>query len=310
VEAEIAEKAPEPEAEPVKVEEVEPEEAAAEAVAEPVVEEAPPATVEDPVEEKAPEIAEEPAVEEPHEVEAEKPVEAIPDAHVPEAEPAVEQAAEPEPAAEEKPVTAAASEKGNVDIPSIVEDSSMVEAKALGYIPDAYLRDIVENYAKNIAVKVKLIKVFRDGAVKEETFTRLFNSYQEAGKIWQSRLSEQTAEVADKIADLEDAYAEAERSLELLEVRKAVGDASEEEYAVKIPAVKWDLNHLDLVISESRKKQAYLESLGGVISKEELAELRESASLLYNTVDALHIGNDEAMVRVKETLYEAIRVLG
>jgi hypothetical protein len=198
----------------------------------------------------------------------------------------------------------------NLEISSAVEDTSMVETKAIEYVPDAYMNDVVEHVARSIALKIRLVKLFREGEMKEETFSRLFGQYVDDGKVWINRRDELCKEASEKIEEVESAYAAAEDVLEELEVRKTIGDASPEEYNLKLPAVKWDLDYYDLIISERRKKLEYLERLGNIMSESELKDLREQASVQYNTVDALEFDDDEKLPKIKETLYESIKLLG
>ena len=93
-------------------------------------------------------------------------------------------------------------------------------------------------------------------------------------------------------------------------MRRAIGDASEEEYSVKLPAFKWDLEHCDRVVGELVAKLAYLEGLGGVLGEVELGVLRGLAGVQLNTVDALGVESEELFGRVKESLIQSVKLLG
>ena len=184
------------------------------------------------------------------------------------------------------------------------------EAQSKGYIPDPLLKDLMENLAKNIALKLKLVKLYRDGVVKEETFTKIFDEYSKEGKIWSSRREELIKKNSDDIEEIEDAYNSATEGLELLEIKRSIGDVSPLEYEAKAPGYRWDIDHFDFIVVDKKNKIAYLENVGGAMSREELKDLRELASLEYNTLDALQISRDETLSSIKESLYEAIKVLG
>jgi len=218
-----------------------------------------------------------------------------------------------------EPITVATSEpatteppavKGNIEISNITEDTTMTEARTLGFVPDDYMRDVVEHVAKNLALKVRLAKLFREGDMKEETFKKLFTSYIEDGNAWNTRREELHTEVSEEIDRVGGNFAAAEDALELLEVRKTIGDASEEEYNVKLPAIKWELNNHDSILSESQKKLVYLEDIGKVLPEKELKELQETASTQYNTIDALQVEDEDLLAKVKDSLYEALKLLG
>ncbi len=184
------------------------------------------------------------------------------------------------------------------------------ETQSKGYAPDPLLKDLMENLAKNIALKLKLVKLYRDGVVKEETFTKIFDEYSKEGKIWSSRREELLKKHSEDIEEIEDAYTNATEALELLEIKRSIGDVSPLEYEAKAPGYRWDIDHFDFLVVDKKNRIAYLENVGDAMSKEELKELRELASLEYNTLDALQISRDETLSSIKESLYEAIKVLG
>ena len=146
--------------------------------------------------------------------------------------------------------------------------------------------------------------------MKEDTFTKLFNNITQDEANWNARYSEITQEATEKISEAKIAHQTAEEAYELIEVRRAIGEASEEEYNVKLPALKWDLEHCDGVISERLGKLAYLGGLGGVLGDVELGVLRGLAGVQFNTVDALGVESEELFGRVKESLYQSVKLLG
>jgi hypothetical protein len=199
--------------------------------------------------------------------------------------------------------------------PTETEATEMVEeiqeeTKGKEYIPDPLLKDLVENLAKNISLKLKLVRLYRDGIVKEETFTRMFDEYSKEGKIWSSRREELLNKYNTDVEEIEGEYTNASDALELLEIKKSIGDVSELEYEAKAPGYRWDIEHFDYLVGDKKNRIAYLENVGGAMSNEELKELRELASLEYNTLDALQVSKDETLSSIKESLYEAIKILG
>jgi hypothetical protein len=252
-----------------------------------------PPVVEVKAEEKAPEPT-------PMVVEEPKPVEITPLA------PSMPQAAPVE--APSEPLSKGA-EASKIETAEMVEEYQE-EAQSKGYVPDPFSKDLVENLAKNIALKLKLVKLYRDGVVKEETFTKIFDEYSREGKIWSSRREELLKKQSTDVEEMDEAYSNASEALELLEIKRAIGDVSKLEYEAKAPSYRWDIDHLDFLVADKKNRITYLEDVGGAMSKEELKELRELASLEYNTLDALQISKDETLSNIKESLYEAIKVLG
>jgi len=275
----------------------------------------------------------EPVIETPAQPIEPPPEPTITEAKEPEAttlEPATEvKAEEPQPVEETKPVVESppTPTEQPKPAPTVSEslstgiEASQIEAVELveeyqeeiqnkGYVPDPLTKDLMENLMKNISLKLKLIKLYRDGVVKEETFTRLFDDYLKQGKTLFSRRDEILQKLSGDIEEMEDNYSKASEALELIEIRKSIGEASEIEYAAKAPAYRWDIDNFDLMAAEKKNKIQYLENIGNIITKDELKELRELASLEYNTLDALQISNDESLKNIKDSLYEAIKTLG
>ncbi|MCX6648459.1 MAG: hypothetical protein NTV61_03620 [Candidatus Bathyarchaeota archaeon] len=178
------------------------------------------------------------------------------------------------------------------------------------FVPDPLTKDLMENLARNISLKLKLVKLYREGVIKEETFTKLFKGYAFEGKIWSSRREEIIKKLAAEIEEMEDDFGVASDSLELLEVRKSIGEALEGEYSAKAPAYRWDIDNFDNMIGEKRNRTAYLENISSVLTLNEFKELRELASLQYNTLEFLQVSEDEFLATIKDSLYEAIKILG
>ena len=178
------------------------------------------------------------------------------------------------------------------------------------FVPDPLTKDLMENLVKSISLKIKLVKLYRDGVVKEETFVKLFEGYASEGKIWYSRREELLKKLSAEIEEMEEAYATASEALELLEVRKSIGEASAGEYDVKAPAYRWDIGNFETVIGEKKNRIAYLENVSSAITNAELQELKELASIQYNTLESLQLSRDEVLAQIKDSLYEAIKTLG
>ena len=200
-------------------------------------------------------------------------------------------------------------EKSKVESVAMIEEFEE-ETMKKGYTPDPLLKDLMENIAKSLSLRIKLVKLYREGVMKEETFTKLFKQYAGEGKIWSNRREELLRKLAAEIEEMEDAYVNASESLELLEIKKSIGDVSELEYLAKAPAYRWDVDHFDFLVADKRNEIAYLENIGVILPSGELEELKKLASLQYNTLDALQIQEEEILSSIKESLYEAIRILG
>jgi len=269
-----------------------------------------------PVEPAQPEVKEPEAVPEPAPILVEKtpPSVLVVEESAPEPEETVAPIVEASPAPVEAPPQAAApSEPLSTGVEtSMIEAVETVEEYQAPqtFIPDPLTKDLLDNVAKNISLKLKLVKLYRDGSIKEETFTKLFEGYTVEGKIWASRREEIIKKLAAEIEEMEDAYGVAGDALELLEVRRSIGEASVDEYSAKAPAYRWDIDHCDKLVGEKKNRTAYLENISNALTTAELKELRELASIQYNTLESLQISKDDILAAIKDGLYEAIKILG
>jgi hypothetical protein len=289
----------------------------------PVIEVAEANTIEDAVIEGA---AEEAEAEEPSEAEAEaeatpeEPTPPTPSLEVVVEEPKTEPAVAEEPPVETppapEPVEATDETISPEPSPDLVKEAVEVSAEAVKpveavtYTPDPLTKEVMMSLAKSLALEIKLVKLFRDGKMKEDTFARLFEKYADEAKLWIDKREEMVGKLAAEIDGMQETYDKSAGELELLEIRKFIGDASEEEYSAKAPGYTWDVEHLDEEIAGNRNEITYLEDLGNVMSPEELAALREMAGLQYNTLDAIQVKDEELLAKIKDNLYRAINVLG
>lgn len=274
----------------------EPEEPAEETVFEEPEEELIPEPEEEPIleleEEPIPELEEEILPEPEEEIILEPEEEAVPEPEEPMPEPIEEPA--PEPAPEPFTIT--------------MEPDEMEEIR-VEFAPDPLTKEVMDNLAKNITLKIRLVKLLRDNRVKEETFKKLFDSYVEQGKIWVSRRDEIIKRFKADIDRMENALVTARKDHELLEIRKSIGDAAEEEYTVKAPAYKWDIEHLEKEIKNRKGGIVYVVNLKKLVPEEEIAELEGMAETEYSGLDAIEDVSQDTIAKMKETLSEALSSL-
>ncbi len=296
-EIQVVEIVEEPEAEPslemeteaeIHVEEEEPEMEPEEAIEELQVEE--------------PKVEEEPVIEEP---EVEK--EAVEELQA--EEPVIEEPEEeaPLPEAEEKIVMEPVEPEKTIDF--MEEEPELMEAIRLEFAPDPLTKEVMENLAKNITLKIRLVRLLRDGQVKEETFKKLFDSYVEQGRIWVSRRDDSVRRFKADIERMEEALVTARKDYELLEIRRNIGDADDEEYKVKAPAYNWDIEHLEEEIKNRKGGIFYVGNLRKLVPEEEIVELEKMADTDYAEMDKIEEITAETVAKMKETLAESLNIL-
>jgi len=204
---------------------------------------------------------------------------------------------EPEPEAEE------ADEEPFVEV--------VVEAEP-SFEPDPVIREVMETFAKNIAMKVRLVKLLKDGEVKLETFSRLFESYAARGELLMNSRNEMLERVKFDLDNMERGLNEAKIGLEELKIRMSIRDASDEEYNAKAPGFEWDIQKYQGDVEKSRAEIKFLGDLAIVISEDEISELRNlGGEGLDSLEDLTYSGaiNPEIARRIKVTLDEALSCL-
>jgi hypothetical protein len=221
----------------------------------------------------------------------------------PEEKPAPEpEAPMPEPI--EEPAPEPAPEPSTITM----EPDDMEEIR-VEFAPDPLTKEVMDSLAKNITLKIRLVKLLRDSRVKEETFKKLFDSYMEQGRIWVSRRDEIIKRFNADIDRMENALVTARKDHELLEIRKSIGDANEEEYKVKAPAYKWDIEHLEEEIKNRKGGIVYVVNLKKLVPEEEIAELEEMAETEYSELEAIEGITQDTIANMKDTLAEALSSL-
>jgi hypothetical protein len=274
-------------------------------VEEPIIEEPEEKAVEEPRVEE-PKVEEEPVIEEPEEKAVEEP--RVEEPRV-EEEPVIEKPEEeaPPPEAEEKVIMEPEETEKPIDY--LEEEPELMEAIRLEFAPDPLTKEVMENLAKNITLKIRLVRLLRDGQVKEETFKKLFDSYVEQGRIWVSRRDDSVRRFKADIERMEEALVTARKDFELLEIRRNIGDADDEEYKVKAPAYNWDIEHLEEEIKNRKGGILYVGNLRKLVPEGEIVELEKMADTDYVELDGIEGISAETVAKMKETLAESLNIL-
>ena len=328
----VVEKEPAPEAEETVVEvTIEVEEAEEdvveepEAIEEPITAEPVPETeytfdeetqadmVEEPMEPAEETVFDEPAEEELFPELEEEPIPELEEEMLPEPEeePVLEPEDEPAPEPEApmpEPIEEPAPEPAPEPL-TITMEPDEVEEIRVEFAPDPLTKEVMDSLAKNITLKIRLVKLLRDSRVKEETFKKLFDSYVEQGRMWVSRRDEIIKRFKSDIDRMENALVTARKDHELLEIRKSIGDADEEEYKVKAPAYKWDIEHLEEEIKNRKGGIFYVVNLKKLVPEEETAELEGMAETEYRALDDIEGITQDTIANIKDTLAEALSSL-
>ncbi len=205
-----------------------------------------------------------------------------------------------------------AEEPEAVEVEEVLEPVVEVEPEVVAvpeYEPDPVINEVMGNLAKNISMKIKLVDLLRTGGVKSEIFRKLFDSYLTRGELLMNSRSDMLERVRYDLGSMEGALHEAREGLEELDIRRAIEDVSEEEYAAKAPGFQWDIGQYK---DEVGKKQAdiyYLEDITRVMSSEEIGELVGIGEGCFEVLDELTesegIEGDTA-AKIRVSLEEAL----
>lgn len=209
---------------------------------------------------------------------------------------------------EEEPAEVVQEEAKTVEMeeaPKVSEESSWK------YDPDPLVQEILKNIAGNLSLKVKLSKLMLDGALKESTFLKLLERYSAQGDRWIGRRNEIIERDRYDIDSMEKALDEARIAMDELEIRKAIGDASDDEYQAKMPAYKWEINSLTGKIREIKGEVEYLNDINNVLPAGEVDELKSLVEQCYESINNLSVSEASGAVRsrVKEVLDEALELV-
>ncbi|MBS7620004.1 zinc ribbon domain-containing protein [Candidatus Bathyarchaeota archaeon] len=193
-----------------------------------------------------------------------------------------------------------------------VEEMSKTSEESLWkYEPDPLVQEILQNIAKNISLKIKLSKLMLDGSLKESTFLKLLEKYSAQGERWISRRNEIIERDRYDIDSMEKALEEAKIAMDELEIRKAIGDATEDEYSAKMPAYKWEVNSFAEKIRKSKGEVEYLSNISSMLPVEEIQELESLIKLCYASINNSEGSkvSDTIKLRVKEVLDESLELV-
>ena len=199
-----------------------------------------------------------------------------------------------------------------VEVEEVWEPVVEVEPEVVAvpeYEPDPVIREVMGNLAKNISMKIRLVDLLRTGGVKSEIFSKLFDSYLARGELLMNSRSEMLERVRYDLGSMDGALYEAKEGLEELDIRRAIEDVSEEEYAAKAPGFQWDIGQYKDEVGKKRADIYYLEDIKRVMSSGEIGELVGIGEGCFEALDELAESegiDGETAARIRVSLEEAL----
>lgn len=221
----------------------------------------------------------------------------------------------------EEKLTMESLEEEPIELEAVKEEEEGAEEEAVEALEvalpskpeiDPIILEVMNNLAQNISLKVKLIELTMKEDLREDIVKKLLENYAAKGESWINKRNEILERSRYEISTLEKAIENARAGLEELDIRRAIGDASDDEYLAKAPAYEWDINHLNEKLTRKRLEIGYLESLSNVMSVEDFENLKEIASSCHHEIDELAAKgrlSPEAVAEIKSILEEALELL-
>ena len=227
----------------------------------------------------------------------------------------VEMKAEEEAEREEAPLEEAeekVEEEGEEGVEE--ETAEVIEAAEEGaeiFTPPPPLEEVMREVAKNLSIRMRMVKMLLNGEMREEAFKRLLDHYVERSERWLSERRGLLERRRVQLEELEEKLMEAKMKLEELEIRRAIGDASEEEYEVKAPAYRWDVEKLGDEAERLKAEIDYLKGLSKAMGMND-EELESSiGEMMKNLEGLLNEGSitQETYEKAKGALEEILDIL-
>jgi len=195
----------------------------------------------------------------------------------------------------------------------ITDESSNEEAiknlpADISFTPDKYLMETVQKIAKNVKYESYLIKLLKEGDITRDSFLSLFNSMSDETLKLIQRRAEIISEIEDKIKKYRSTVEAAQQGMKLLDLRRSIEDASEEEYTVKAAALNWDIDHYQGRIGEEKQKATYLKDLGTLIKPNDLEKLINGIDNSVEAISKLNV-NDETKGKIKNSMQQVLSLL-
>lgn len=194
--------------------------------------------------------------------------------------------------------------------------SELVKEEAVeltpSFEPDPILKGVMSNLVKSISMSLWLVNQLQEGNVEEEQFNSMFNEYVNRSELSMKCREEMLERARDLDSRARAALKVAKLGLAELEMKKSIGDISEEEYRAKSPGFKWNINKHQEEISRRKRESAFLEDLKRTISEEEIAQMKELADKCQMEMAGLEKSSNlspETSARVKESTDKILEYL-
>jgi hypothetical protein len=163
-------------------------------------------------------------------------------------------------------------------------ETAHVRVSELDSKVDPIVRENMLNLAKSIDLKNWLVNQLLQREIEEEQFNKLFENYEVRYQQCMMRRN-QLLENAQNIKPFQKNFKEAKLFLSEIEKKKIIGDISDEEYDLKAPVYKWDMDNYEREIAKRKAEILVLKDLTYVMTEENIDEIKKSVKASLEAVD-------------------------
>jgi hypothetical protein len=149
------------------------------------------------------------------------------------------------------------------------------------------LKKMQEDLLKKISLKLWLINLLLEESVEEEQFRKMFDDYKMEYENLLSMYNKMILH-ARNLTPLEKSMTNAKVYLEELQMKKEIGIISEEEYKVKEPKFKWDIDNYQNEIFRRKKELELLEDPTNVMPFEKIEQMKKQVDKNLNEMNQLN----------------------
>lgn len=207
-------------------------------------------------------------------------------------------------------------EKQEVEVEDEVSYDEPVEEEAfdLKYELDSRVEEIMMELKRSVDLIIWLVDLYqtraRRGQMEEEHFHQFLDAYEyRLDQCLKNRSL--MLEISRDLKPIETALNLAKLNLSEFERKMMIGDISDEEYGLKVPVYKWDIEKLEAEMAKRSAEIRLLEDITQVMQEEEVAELKKMANNSQNAIEELKKSKDispETATRIKEVFKKTLDV--
>ena len=194
------------------------------------------------------------------------------------------------------------------------DEPSYNEFVDLKYEIDSKVKDNMFDIKKSVDLIIRLVDLYLKESIDEEHLNQFLYSYEHRldqclnrSLAWSLML-----ETSKNIEPIQKLLKETKLHLSEIEKKKMIGDISDEEYNLKVPVYKWDIDKYEGEIAKRKSELKILEDITQVVPKGEVDKLKKMAKKSKKTIEDLKKSGKigpEIATRISEVLDKTVDAL-